>query len=412
VCLVAALWGVSGAAQSNTQFWPRAVGPFITVAWEPSPDPSVVGYIVYVGTESRGYTRAFDVGNRTSFVYPYAAANRRHFFAVAAYSSGRFAGGLSDEVSGFGRLVPPAGYVPDFNITPLGTGGAFSQCVAGVSCLQAATVSASDRRISALASSSEGQVWFVEDQQIFMIDVDGTVNRIKQPSGRRRSQVDGLAIDPRFGAAHYIYVEAIERLQDGSRELTISRYREVMQTLRDRAVIVSGIRLPATGNAPFTVDDSGRVFVAVPRDQSGPRPHNGVVFGVQADGTYVKRPSGSPMSWRGLSNPSGLVWDPEGRALWLSGANRAGIAMVERLPMTSLTDVPRVPTTDARRYLLVAGPGGRLLRIDRRAAGAEPVLLGGSENVTAVTGAGRDVVFAATHSIASGSRIVAIPMAD
>jgi hypothetical protein len=39
-------------------------------------------------------------------------------------------------------------------------------------------------------------------------------------------------------------------------------------------------------------------------------------------------------------------------------------------------------------------------------------LPGGTENVTAVAGARHDVVFAATHSNASGSRIVAIPIAD
>jgi hypothetical protein len=303
--------------------------------------------------------------------------------------------------------------VPDFNITPLGTGGVFSQCAAGVSCLQAATVSTSQRRISGLTSSADGQLWFVQDQLIFAIDIDGNVNQIERRSPRNRGQIDGLAIDPRFGETRRVYVQEIERLRDGSRELTISRYREVMRTLRERAVIVSGIRLPAAGSVPFTVDGEGRIFVAVPRDRSGPGSHDGVVFAVEPDGRYAREPSGSPMSWRGLSNPSALLWDPGGRELWLSGADRAGHAMVERLPLISQPDAQDATARDFRRYLLVPAPGGRLLRVDRHTARAEPVSFGSAENVTAVAAGGQDVVFAVTRASGSaGSRIVAIPMSD
>ena len=406
------MWQVSGSAQSSTQFWPRAVGSFITIAWDPSPDPSVIGYVVYVGTQSRTYLGAYNVGNRTSFVYPYASVNRRHFFAVAAYSSSLDIGGLSDEVSGFGRIVPPAGYVPDFTTLPLGNGGFYGRCAAGIDgCLESAVVSASAGRISALTSSAEGQVWFVEDKQrIFTIDVDGTVNRIERTSGRNRGQVDGLAIDPRFRQTRHVYVQEIERLGDGSRELIISRYRAVRGTLRERAVIVSGIRLPPTGSTPFTVDGNGRIFVAVPGEQHGARPLEGVVFAVQPDGRYVKGPSGLPLSWRGLSNPSGLVWAPGRRELWVSGADDTGKPTVERLPLNPQPEAPHSAT--APRFLLVPAPGGRLLRLDRHAARAAPVLLGSGESVTAISGTGQDVVFAATHSNASGSRIVVIPMAD
>ncbi|HPU56241.1 MAG TPA: fibronectin type III domain-containing protein, partial [Verrucomicrobiota bacterium] len=34
----------------------------VTLAWDPSPDPSVVGYFVYYGDASRSYTTKIDVG--------------------------------------------------------------------------------------------------------------------------------------------------------------------------------------------------------------------------------------------------------------------------------------------------------------------------------------------------------------
>ena len=371
----------------------------------------MLGYIVYVGTESHGYTRAFDVGNRTSFVYPHALPNRRHFFAVAAYSSSFLAGELSKEVSGFGRLVPPAGYIPDFNVTPLGTS---AECISGITCLEAATVSVSARPISALTSTDDGRIWFVEDKQrIFTIDLDGNVRLLQQSSPRNRdAQVDGLALDPRFGVNRRVYVEATERLADGSRELIISKYREVSGQLRERTDIVSGIRLPATGRAPFTVDGDGRIFVAVPRDRNGARPHDGVVFVVDPQGRYPKKKS-EPMSWRGLSNPRDVLWDAAAQELWLSGTDATGAATILRLPVSSDGEASPRTADDARRYLFLPSAKGRLLRIDRQTLRAEQVSLGSGEDVTAVSDTGRDVLFAITRAAdTSGSRIVAIPLTD
>ena len=41
----------------------------VTIAWDPSPDATVIGYQVYVGTSSGSYAETFDVGLATSFTY-------------------------------------------------------------------------------------------------------------------------------------------------------------------------------------------------------------------------------------------------------------------------------------------------------------------------------------------------------
>lgn len=56
----------------------------VTLVWDASPSPNVVGYVVYVGTASRRYEHTFDVGSRTSFVYTAGDGATEHFFAVAA----------------------------------------------------------------------------------------------------------------------------------------------------------------------------------------------------------------------------------------------------------------------------------------------------------------------------------------
>src|SRR5215208_336984 len=70
----------------------------VTIAWDPSPDETVIGYQVYVGTSSGSYTATFDVGLATSFSYSPPDAST-YYFAVAAYSAGPLLGALSSEVS-------------------------------------------------------------------------------------------------------------------------------------------------------------------------------------------------------------------------------------------------------------------------------------------------------------------------
>jgi hypothetical protein len=88
--MLAAAWTAPASAQS------------VTVAWDPSPDPSVVGYIVYAGTQSGEYTAEFNVGAAISFVYG-VAPETPYFFAVASYDEGLLVGSISDEVVGIAQ---------------------------------------------------------------------------------------------------------------------------------------------------------------------------------------------------------------------------------------------------------------------------------------------------------------------
>jgi hypothetical protein len=64
-----------------------AYGGTITIEWDRSPDPTVAGYRVSVGTAPGAYTETFDVGSATSFVYQ-AQDTRLYYLAVASYAEG------------------------------------------------------------------------------------------------------------------------------------------------------------------------------------------------------------------------------------------------------------------------------------------------------------------------------------
>ena len=77
-----------------------ATAAVLTLQWDPSPDSSVAGYTVYVGTEPGRYSTTFNVGNQLRFAFQEAQPGRSYYFAVAAYTSGNVRGPLSAEVSG------------------------------------------------------------------------------------------------------------------------------------------------------------------------------------------------------------------------------------------------------------------------------------------------------------------------
>jgi hypothetical protein len=73
----------------------------INVAWDPSPDPSVVGYTVHVGINPGVYGQTFDVSGAAAgtFAFTQAVAGQRYYFAVSAYDAQNQSSTLSNIVS-------------------------------------------------------------------------------------------------------------------------------------------------------------------------------------------------------------------------------------------------------------------------------------------------------------------------
>jgi hypothetical protein len=77
----------------------------LTLAWDRSPDTTVTGYKVVVGTAPGVYFTTLDVGNVLSATFSNAQPNVRYYFAIASYS-GSVVGPLSAEVSGISNASP------------------------------------------------------------------------------------------------------------------------------------------------------------------------------------------------------------------------------------------------------------------------------------------------------------------
>ncbi len=83
-----------------------AAADTITLMWDPIPDPSVTGYIVYIGTQPGTYTQNVNVGSATSYTLSTAVPGQLYCFAVSAYAAGPLEGPKSAEVCGYSDQRP------------------------------------------------------------------------------------------------------------------------------------------------------------------------------------------------------------------------------------------------------------------------------------------------------------------
>lgn len=118
-----------------------------------------------------------------------------------------------------------------------------------------------------------------------------------------------IAIDPDFDRTHFVYVIYTALSRTGDPVFRLARFRDVQDTLGDRAVIFdSALIAPAAASLRFGPDR--KLFLA----------YNGTILRLNPDGST---PSDQPSWARALENgyhaPSGLDWQPGSRALWAAG---------------------------------------------------------------------------------------------
>ncbi len=71
----------------------------ITVAWNASSDPQVVGYRIYYGPTAQTYTNALSAGHATSFTLSNLVVGSAYYLALTAVSSNSLESDFSAEVS-------------------------------------------------------------------------------------------------------------------------------------------------------------------------------------------------------------------------------------------------------------------------------------------------------------------------
>ncbi len=99
----------------------------LSLAWDASSDPSVMGYRLYQGSQSQVYTSVTDVGSLTTATMSGLAPGLTYYFAVTAYDSSGFESAFSGEIS---YTVPTTSVIPPNLVAQLAvTFNPFSQAM-------------------------------------------------------------------------------------------------------------------------------------------------------------------------------------------------------------------------------------------------------------------------------------------
>ena len=113
----------------------------ITLAWDPSPDNNVVGYVIEWGGSSGSYTSRRDVGNVTSYTTGGLVNGNTYYLIVRAYTADGTESAPSTEVSGAatqpGSPSPPPQHQLDVTVTL--NGGAMGSVTSSPGSINCAT---------------------------------------------------------------------------------------------------------------------------------------------------------------------------------------------------------------------------------------------------------------------------------
>jgi glucose/arabinose dehydrogenase len=179
---------------------------------------------------------------------------------------------------------------------------------------------------------------FAPDGRLFIAERGGTIRTVRDHILSAPAQVSdtfsrgdrllAIAVDPDFVRTRFVFA-----IIAGGRTFTLTRMREVSDTLGDRAVLLDGIRAPASEpSASLRFGADGKLYAAFDDGGEAQRAgdlssSNGKVLRVNADGTTPDDQAGaSPLYALASRAPAGVDWQPETGVLWV--ADRLGPAII------------------------------------------------------------------------------------
>jgi hypothetical protein len=194
-------------------------------------------------------------------------------------------------------------------------------------------------RTSVVADGVEApsDIAFAADGRIFVAERGGRIRVVRD--GRLLSepaisladamgpngQLLAIALDPAFDRTHYAFAVYTGLGRSGVPVFTLAGFREVSDTLGDRAVLLDEV--PASSPSPSAAlrfGPDGKLYVAFDDGGNARRRQdagslNGKVLRLNTDGTTPADARGAnPVYADGYGSPVALDWDPPTRTLWVA----------------------------------------------------------------------------------------------
>jgi quinoprotein glucose dehydrogenase len=142
-----------------------------------------------------------------------------------------------------------------------------------------------------------------------------------------------LAVDPQFERTGHVFAIYSAPAPAGGDAFALARFREVSDTLGDRAVLLDGVPASADPRAAMRFGPDGKLYVAFDDGGDPERARdgaslNGKLLRLNPDGTTPRDQEGAtPVYLGGLRSPRGFDWHPQSGGIWSAdgGAGRSGL---------------------------------------------------------------------------------------
>jgi len=202
-----------------------------------------------------------------------------------------------------------------------------------------------------LAIAADGRIFVAERAGSIRVIRDGALLNEPAVSLADAISPDGqllaIALDPRFDRTHHVFAIYTAPDRSGVPAFTLARFREVSDTLGDRAVLLEGVAASSPSpSAALRFGPDGKLYAAFDDGGNARRRQdagslNGKVLRLNADGTTPADARGAtPVYADGYGSPVALDWDPPTGTLWVAdrSTGSAPFAFYRGALMPSWTD--------------------------------------------------------------------------
>jgi glucose/arabinose dehydrogenase len=200
---------------------------------------------------------------------------------------------------------------------------------------------------------------FAPDGRLFVTEQSGRVRVVEKDRLQRDPalQLDdvalangggllAMAVDPQFSSSHFIYLMYTARSRRDVLTFQLARFREVLGTLGERAILLDGIPASQGAHAALRFGKDGKLYAAFDdRGDADLRENlssfNGKLLRLNADATTPSdNAPATPIYAQGFESPRGLDWQPATGTLWLAdGTDRNGAAGLHEIVSTGQSTI-------------------------------------------------------------------------
>jgi len=199
---------------------------------------------------------------------------------------------------------------------------------------------------TSLTAAPDGRLFFVELGTKIRVVASQVLVQEPALTAPSSTRIVGMAVDSDFNQSHIVYVASSDQTRGKAVTLSITRYREVANTLGEGATIVTGLPFAPDALAPLAVDASGLLYIAMPSVKADDE--SGTVLRLTRDGQVPRdNAQASPIVAFGYNRPTGLAIDSAEGQIWLSGHSARWMHGMSTFSVKSDQGAtwPRVPHT-------------------------------------------------------------------